>query len=120
MSKSLPFYHRIPWHAGGASHVFSFLGLTVCFGWLGNCGSKPLLRFDNHRLKGRLPGFEVIWDSGRFETRILLHEWCKPWTWRWNSEWVAYRLGVFHDSDDDGRGPDYWDYDGILGYHMYV
>ena len=116
---SSPFYHRINWNGGDVSHVFCIFGLTVCFGWLGNCGVQPLLRFDKIRLKGHALGFKIIWDPGHLQTRIHIRSWRNPRTWGWNSEWIAYRFGEYHD-DEYGRNPDYYHYTGILGNHMYV
>ena len=102
-------YHRIDWDSSASTHVFKLLLWTVIFGWHGNCVTRALQ-------------FERIEHVYKITYRSLNHLETEVWVslkWpfrvSWNCEWIAMKWGHYQE---DGRGRDWYDYTGLLGYHI--
>jgi hypothetical protein len=108
-------HRKHSWTNGSSTHVFVICGLTLAFGWIGNCVKKPALAF----IRNFHHDFEVVYFGKRFETRFAFPS-LDPRSWYWNSEWLAYKWGEGpSDEEFERTGCDMFIYRGWLGQHVW-
>jgi len=107
----------INWSGGTVTHTFKLFAWTIVFGWYGNCNQRVLQFHRGYQTRSKM--LQVTYRSKkRRETNLYFHG-LKPWNWRWNSEWIAFRFGEF-DEAADGSYPDLYQYHGIFGCHTLI